>query len=371
MTYDGCIKIVDPNSSVSYNDSCNIYFNTSTYSWAIPYYSSYLITSASGAMFNYIGGNISEINYGGYLSGTSYTSTSTSNYIARMDAESIADDHSVTKMKNSGNGYLTQNTAGDDIVADTIYTAGDSDSGTFGYTLYDATAAYCVTQSDAEALDLYLDYEDCLLYASSTAETEMIFDQDSYISVTGEDADYAISMTFDEDYPTDWFTFSINGESADNVVFEKVSGGYVLSADELSCMEVAANNRDVTATTTFTTNYTEVYLYEIDEDTIGVAVDTDGDGTYETDLEDAPSSTLDLGDLDGDSEITVQDAYLCQCAFANAAAGKSGDGLTDAQRTAADVDGDGNITIQNAYIIQRYFASLVAGNAVTWEELIG
>jgi len=66
--------------------------------------------------------------------------------------------------------------------------------------------------------------------------------------------------------------------------------------------------------------------------------------------EEMPDITVtdSTGDLDGDSEITVQDAYLCQCAFANAAAGKS-DGLTNAQQTAADVDGDGNITVQDAY----------------------
>ncbi|MCD7959518.1 MAG: dockerin type I domain-containing protein [Ruminococcus sp.] len=44
--------------------------------------------------------------------------------------------------------------------------------------------------------------------------------------------------------------------------------------------------------------------------------------------------------------------------------------MTNVQRTAADVDGDGNITVQDAYIIQRYFASYAAGNTVTWEELI-
>ncbi|MCD7957983.1 MAG: leucine-rich repeat protein [Ruminococcus sp.] len=76
----------------------------------------------------------------------------------------------------------------------------------------------------------------------------------------------------------------------------------------------------------------------------------------------------DTGDLDGDCEIMVQDTYLCQCAFANVAAGKD-DGLTNAQRTVADVNGDGSITVQDAYIIQRYFASAAAGNDVTWEEL--
>jgi len=78
---------------------------------------------------------------------------------------------------------------------------------------------------------------------------------------------------------------------------------------------------------------------------------------------------LSLADLDGDNEITVQDAYLYQCAFANAAAG-NGDGLTDTQRIAADVDGDGEITVQDAYYIQKYYAQTAAGNYPTWDDIL-
>ncbi|MCD7959895.1 MAG: dockerin type I repeat-containing protein [Ruminococcus sp.] len=76
------------------------------------------------------------------------------------------------------------------------------------------------------------------------------------------------------------------------------------------------------------------------------------------------------GDMDGDEEITVQDAYTCMCAFAEASAGND-DGLTDSQRTAADVDGDGEITMQDAYLIQMYAANVAAGKDVTWDDLIG
>jgi len=76
------------------------------------------------------------------------------------------------------------------------------------------------------------------------------------------------------------------------------------------------------------------------------------------------------GDMDGDEEIMVQDAYTCMCAFAEVSAGNN-DGLTDSQRTAADVNGDGEIMMQDAYLIQMYAANVAAGKDVTWDDLIG
>jgi len=73
--------------------------------------------------------------------------------------------------------------------------------------------------------------------------------------------------------------------------------------------------------------------------------------------------------MDGDKEVTVQDAYTCMCAFAEVSAGND-DGLTDSQRTAADVDGDGKITMQDAYLIQMYAANVAAGKDVTWENIL-
>ena len=94
VAYQGCIKICDPNCSLSYNNSYNIYFNTQSYNWTIPAYSG--IKSVNGAVFNYIGSNVDEINYGGYLSGTS--NNKIDNYIARIDAVAISDNRTVTKV---------------------------------------------------------------------------------------------------------------------------------------------------------------------------------------------------------------------------------------------------------------------------------
>ena len=69
VTYQGCIRICDPNASMGYNNRCNIYFNTKSYNWTIPFYSG--MSSVNGAAFNYVGANVNDINDGGYLSGTS------------------------------------------------------------------------------------------------------------------------------------------------------------------------------------------------------------------------------------------------------------------------------------------------------------
>ena len=70
--------------SPQYNEACNIYFNSNSYNWTIPYYDAGVISSSYGAVFNYIGGNVNEINEGGDLSGISMTNNE--NYIARIDA---------------------------------------------------------------------------------------------------------------------------------------------------------------------------------------------------------------------------------------------------------------------------------------------
>lgn len=93
---------------------------------------------------------------------------------------------------------------------------------------------------------------------------------------------------------------------------------------------------------------------------------------------DVQTSSIDLlaeeialyGDMDGDEEISLNDAYLIQAAFADEAAGLDS-GFTDTQKTAADIDGDGVIAIKDAYYMMMYFVSQSAGNAVSWEEIIG
>ncbi len=349
VTYDGCIKICDPNASKAYDSKANIYFNTKTYNWTIPFYSYAPITSAAGAVFNYIGADLGAINEGGYLSGTS--GNSTEDYVARIDAVAISENRSVSKVTLSEGNYLNKNTAPGEIVEDYSYVLGGESDGMVGYTLYDADSAYKVSQENPVDLQLFMDYENSCMSAGSSAGTSVVFDNTGVVKVCGEAADFNISMTFDKDYPTDWFTMQVAGEAANTASMEKAESGYILSADNMQNVTVTANNKDTTATVNFSTEYEDVYIYEVDLHTIGVKVDTDNNGTFETDLFTAETE-YQTGDVNLDGAVNIKDATTIQKHLASLIT------LEEKALALADYDADLKITIKDATAIQKFIAGI-------------
>jgi len=285
VTYQGCIKICDPNFSMAYDKTANIYFNTSTYNWAIPAYSYAGISSVKGAAFNYIGADVNEINKGGYLSGTSSNNTAIDNFVARIDAKEISNNRSVSKVEYSNGNYMNRSSGPSEIIEDYSYILSGESEGTIGYNLFDPDSAYRVSQDNSERIDLKMDYEKCDLSGFSAAGQSIVFDKNGLVSVEGESADYRISMVFDDDHPTDWFAVQVSGSNANNATLSKTNEGYVLSAENLQDVEVNANNKVNKANLKFNTNYNSVLIYEINADTIGLKVDTDNNGTFETELD--------------------------------------------------------------------------------------
>ncbi|MBQ9471885.1 MAG: hypothetical protein IJU73_01940, partial [Ruminococcus sp.] len=301
ISYQGCIRICDPNCSMSYNSEYNIYFNTHTYNWTIPAYD--VITSVNGAKFNFIGASVADINQGGYLSGTA--NRKIDGYIARIDAPAIASNRTVTKVVESNGAYMNNNAAPGEIIEDESYFVGGESQGITGYNLLDADASYRVSQQTPVELRLSMDYENCDLYGSSMAGRSVLFDKSGYVEVNGDSAKYQLGMTFDRDYPTDWFSIAATGYGADAASLRKASEGYVLSADHLEKITVTANNKSAEATAKIASAEDSVLLYEINKNTIGVRVDKDGNGIYETDL-------MILGDTDGNRTLDTVDATLVQ-----------------------------------------------------------
>ncbi len=349
VTYDGCIKICDPNASKAYDVDANIYFNTKTYNWAIPLYSYVPITSAAGAVFNYIGADLGQINEGGYLSGTSGNSAEA--YVARIDAASISENRTVSKVAESNGSYMNKNTAPGEIVEDYSYILGGESEGTVGYTLFDAESAYKISQPNPVELQLSMDYENSNMTGGSSAGTSVLFDNIGYVQVEGEAADFNVSMTFDSDYPTDWFTMQVTGSAANVASLKKAEGGYILSADNMENIVVTANNKETTATVSFSTEYTEVYIYEIDVDTIGINVDADNNGTYETNLLTGEAEVL-TGDVNTDGAVNIKDATTIQKHLASLITLESG------ALDAADYDADSKVTIKDATAIQKFIAGI-------------
>ena len=114
-------------------------------------------------------------------------------------------------------------------------------------------------------------------------------------------------------------------------------------------------------------NLTDVYYTGTQEQWNEISVGSDNEDLLNATIHlNATINEIQTGDLDGDGEITIQDAFQTLIAYANASAGID-DGLTDAQRTAADVDGDGSITIQDAFKILIYYATESAGGIPSWD----
>ena len=151
------------------------------------------------------------------------------------------------------------------------------------------------------------------------------------------------------------------------VTLKKVENGYILYSDSLKNTTVSANNDLYSPSRTFSTNCNEAYIYQIDQNTIGIAVDTDKDGTYETELFNAQQIK---GDVNGDESITASDAQMALGAYAELIAGNE-HGLTDTQFAAADVDGNGNLFARDAQFILMYFLlNNVLDDPTDWETLL-
>ena len=353
ITYQGCIRICDPNSSMNYDKEFNIYFNTQSYNWTIPAYS--LVKSTNGARFSYVGAEISEINEGGYLSGTG--DQKVNNFVARIDAVKISNDRSVSKVIESNGSYKSMASAPGDIIEDYSYIFGNESEGTIGYNLYDANSSYKVSQDNAGELALMMDYEDCDMAVSSKAGKNAIFDKSGYVQVEGESADYDLSMTFDENYPTDWFSITVSGGGANKASLRKTDNGFILCSDNLNDVEIFANNRSSKATLSFSTDYDSVFIFEIDQTTIGVLVDTDNNGTYDTNVFNVSTGEKAiLGDADGNGKVNVFDASFVQKGVTGTAGYPDYKKLDigDPAFATADVDGSGAVNIFDAAIIQKY-----------------
>ena len=342
-TYQGCIKICDPNTSTGYDRYQNIYFNTSSYNWTIPGDGVY---SVNGDVFNTICSDEELINAGGFLDGSS-TNYGTKNYYARIDANAIDNDRSVSKLKKSGSGYSSISAAIGDIIEDDSFVIDGNSKKTVGYTLADTNASYIVSQEHAVNLDLTMDYYDCGFKAVSAAGKSAIFDKSGYVEVTGESADYSLGMVYNDSNPTDWFAVTASGVGANKASLQMVDGGYILLSDNLSDVHVTANNRENVASASFSTNYNSVYIYEIDENTIGLKVDTDGNGTYETEL---PTDTFQIGDTNLDGKINIRDVTSIQRHLVEL------EKFNEEQLAIADTNGDGNVDIADATHLQMYLA---------------
>lgn len=299
-TYDRKILIADPNylSGNALNSQACLYFKSSDCSWIVPYWN---VTYSNGRVqscyWNAESGTTT--NNGGIRNIMRYESLkeevdlmsefSAGHYIAGLEIDNKSQNvSSVEKVKNSGNPNADYTgDFSDEIVRydmdmdDNIYMTENDEL----YALWNPTSSYTLSYLKPSDYNLKMDYETVDYYADVTNSTYTLFKPGGLITLKVSDADYDITMvTEDADCVTDWYSVAVSGADVDNLVYTKVKDGYTLSASNLKNVKIFAEAEDCIADVSFSTNYGDVFIYEIDKNTIGVKVDADKNGTYETQI---------------------------------------------------------------------------------------
>ncbi len=341
ITYD--------NNAIDFNDDYCMYINTSDYSWYIPHYKA---DTRTGSTLGFTSDDLSVINYHGYLSGN--TKTSFEDYISVLSSKAIASDFSLRKISMNTNGSYNINAGSeDDIKAFSSFTD-DFSEPDMKFAISGSNKGCIMELNKNESIDMSMRYQNDFMTVDFASANKIIFDPSGYIKVSGENSKYSFNMVSNDGFaPTDWYDMSVSGTGAE-VTFKKSGNGYILKSDGLSNITLKAESNNAKPSCKFSTDKKEVYIYEIDENTIGVSIDSDGNGTFETAVKTADANNIVYGDANCDGKTSVADAVAILQYIGNRDKYK----LTESGLKNADVDGISGVTGKDALVIQQVDAGI-------------
>ena len=345
--YNGKILIYD-NIKVDYDASYCLYFNSHDWKWTIPYYQ---LDSETGAVLGMITDDISVLNYHGLLSGS--TPANTGAFIAQLNSGTLNDNYALHKVSYASGKWMSSASSEDDIRPFSSL-GEDSKNGDMLFALKDTKSGYMMQRTDkAGTMNLSMHYENTLMNLSASKGIEANFAPDGCIALDGENTDYELKIVLNEgELVTDWYSFSVNGGNTDAVALEKAKNGYILSSSDMKNIIAEAYNDEEDAFVNFSTDADSVFLYEIDKNTIGVKIDSNGDGTYDKLIAQTPESITGDANLDGTVDIldviTINKAVL----------GK--ETLTRHQNEFSDVNQNGVPDSSDALAVLKYIVGLTS-----------
>lgn len=362
LDYDKKILIADPNAlkGNQLNDYYCIYYRSSDHSWIKPDWCGRIDNNRNAVCywnnFGSLGIQTGEI-YGlyDYKNGLQAESimdnTSINHYIAGLEITNSKGENAEVDVIEVGSSNLAYSGTDESdkgikkydytLVLDQNY-----DENTENFALWNPKSTYSASYQSNVAIDLNMDYEDVSYYATLSNGNYSNFAPDGYINVEGDNTSYEIAMVTNGNVcVTDWYKLTVKGDNVNQASLRKTEGGYILTADNLNNVTISAKNLDVNTSCQFSANAKSAYIYEININTIGVKADTDGDGTFETEV-----SIDHIGDANGDNRIDVKDVTAIQRHVAEIAY------LNKKQRLLADVNNDGVVNIDDATHLQMHLA---------------
>ena len=349
--YNGKVLIYDNNDN-TFDDNYCLYFNSSKGIWTIPEYD-------DAYQLGFITDYTSFINYHGYIDTSDIPIQSAADsFIATLQSNLLKSNYSLTKinLNQNKNTYTFSTTDPNEIRTFSDF-SDNMEANNLKFAMKDASKGYALKLATTEAVDLSMRYENSIFDVTGSNGNIAVFDPSGYVSLEGSDTTYNFNMIYNDGYhTTDWYSFQVDGNHVDAANMKQTENGYVLHADNLNNVTAQAYNDDATAKVTFSTDYTDVLLYEINEETIGVAVDTNGDGTYETTIaksDDTSEDTIAYGDINTDNVVDLRDTIVLNKYLANIIQ------FSDVQMANADCYKDGNLDEKDASTLMQFVISLI------------
>ena len=362
--FDHMILAYNPNSSQQ-TERYYIYVNEETWEWLIPM-SSNDISDAVMNLSKYHNGKLTLVtsdpdlmNANGFFSGKNDALYNKDNFYATMIMNQTSGNMEINfdpNSPNTGNGHIR--TVNNPYAKENTVTR-----------VMHGSNSYYVDLKQAQALDLSMEYENCMLKANSEKIKKLIVRPTGEIECQNTSGAYTLSMIMDEgNHPTTWHTISVKGADSGSIKLTAAPDkkGWVLNASSLKGISVVANNNQHRARVSFSTDQNAVLIYQIDENRIGIAT-ADQDGKYNNTIAQTPSGLL--GDVNSDGFVDSADAQLTLNAYVEVMS-MNPMPLTDEQKDLADVDLNGEVDVTDAQAILIYYTESLAGNNPTWEQII-
>lgn len=347
--YNARILIYDPNTYL-FEDSACLYIDTEHGNWRIP---AYKLNSEDGDIIDFVSSDIELLNNCGLIHGTKYHSDKPR--FAFFGTVLPKGVFSFKKTQFDGNTWTDTEENSD--IRKFQYSFGKSMTlSDVDYIMPDQESGYYFTVEQEQPLDVNMSYDNLLMIAEGTGKT-VRFSPDGTFAMESSGQPYTLEIVRDTGYSGTMYDLTFSG-SAKSVQISVTENGYLLLSDQLEEITVKGNGDNTEDTLCFSTEADKVLISETEDHTLAAAVDTDGDGKFETILE----RLYRTGDVNSDGSINARDATEILIASAHIGTGKD-TGMTEAQQKAADVNADGSINAIDATWILRYAAAGGTGTA--------
>jgi hypothetical protein len=340
--YDGRVLLADPYATAFSQDAC-LYFKSATLEWCVPSWG-YFSENAED-LIGFATNSLSLINQGGYFMGTA-AAESTRTFIPILEVPK--DETDAFTLTVYGEEENTEKDSTDLCWFSTVAAiVKDRRAG-----LDPLALGYKIQPDSQDEVSYQISYEKCLLSVSADqVHTAELF-PDAAVSLTGSGSACRIALVSETQLP--WQQVTIDAAAYHDISVMPYEGGILLEGDCLDGLNVQVQQDGTTWSRQLDLQsdqgdiYTAAWIYAASDGSIGLRVDTDQDGIYETEQRD-----LLYGDVNLDGMVSLLDVITLNRYFANSIQ------LNETALLQADCDQNTRLNSVDATILLQYIVSLV------------